>query len=43
MGFSHTMTYSVGLNWWMPLDENLGSLMTFLITFKKYEYSQSII
>lgn len=43
MEFSHKMTYSMELNWWIPLGENLSSLMTFLITFKKYEYSNPLV
>lgn len=31
------------LNWWIPLGENLSRLMTFLITFKKYEYSNPLV
>lgn len=37
------MTYSVEFNWWIPLDKNLESLTIFLISFKKYKLSQSII
>lgn len=43
MEFSHKMTCSLELNCWIPLGENLSSLMTFLITFKKYEYSNPLV
>lgn len=43
MEFSCKMTYSVELNWWIPLGENLSSLITFLIAFKKYEYSNLLV
>lgn len=43
MGFSHKTPYSVEMNWWIPLDENFGNFLTFLMAFNKYKYSQSII